>query len=370
MHIADITMFYAPASGGVRTYLDAKHHRLDAIQGVRHSLLIPGASAHNADGIYQVPALPLPFGKGYRFPVRLAPWCKTLRSLKPDLIEVGDPYLTAWAALEARRQLDVPVIGFYHSDLPLLVSNRMGNWFTPNVEAYVSKLYGNFDRVLAPSRVMADKLRRLGVRDVHVQPLGVDLTTFHPSKRDSNVRAELGIADTTRLLIYAGRGSREKNLPILLACMQQLGHPYHLLLVGSGMPANVPDNVSVIGQFCPPEEVARLMASADLLVHAGDQETFGLVILEAMASATPVVAVRAGAFGEIVNDQCGRLCTANDAQAMATAVREAFEAGVRKLGAQARRHVEQHYSWDNVVAGLLQHYQAVLGHQPLVRAHA
>ncbi|CAH0650698.1 GDP-mannose-dependent alpha-(1-6)-phosphatidylinositol dimannoside mannosyltransferase [Pseudomonas sp. Nvir] len=370
MHIADITMFYAPASGGVRTYLDAKHHRLDAIQGVRHSLLIPGASAHNADGIYQVPALPLPFGKGYRFPVRLAPWCKTLRSLKPDLIEVGDPYLTAWAALEARRQLDVPVIGFYHSDLPLLVSNRMGNWFTPNVEAYVSKLYGNFDRVLAPSRVMADKLRRLGVRDVHVQPLGVDLATFHPSKRDANVRAELGIADTTRLLIYAGRGSREKNLPVLLACMQQLGHPYHLLLVGSGMPANVPDNVSVIGQFCPPEEVARLMASADLLVHAGDQETFGLVILEAMASATPVVAVRAGAFGEIVNDQCGRLCTANDAQAMATAVREAFEAGVRKLGAQARRHVEQHYSWDNVVAGLLLHYQAVLGHQPLVRAHA
>lgn len=370
VHIADITMFYAPASGGVRTYLDAKHHRLDAIQGVRHSLLIPGASAHNADGIYQVPALPLPFGKGYRFPVRLAPWCKTLRSLKPDLIEVGDPYLTAWAALEARRQLDVPVIGFYHSDLPLLVSNRMGNWFTPNVEAYVSKLYGNFDRVLAPSRVMADKLRRLGVRDVHVQPLGVDLATFHPSKRDANVRTELGIADTTRLLIYAGRGSREKNLPVLLACMQQLGHPYHLLLVGSGMPANVPDNVSVIGQFCPPEEVARLMASADLLVHAGDQETFGLVILEAMASATPVVAVRAGAFGEIVNDQCGRLCTANDAQAMATAVREAFEAGVRKLGAQARRHVEQHYSWDNVVAGLLQHYQAVLGHQPLVRAHA
>ena len=370
VHIADITMFYAPASGGVRTYLDAKHHRLDAIQGVRHSLLIPGASAHNADGIYQVPALPLPFGKGYRFPVRLAPWCKTLRSLKPDLIEVGDPYLTAWAALEARRQLDVPVIGFYHSDLPLLVSNRMGNWFTPNVEAYVSKLYGNFDRVLAPSRVMADKLRRLGVRDVHVQPLGVDLATFHPSKRDANVRAELGIADTTRLLIYAGRGSREKILPVLLACMQQLGHPYHLLLVGSGMPANVPDNVSVIGQFCPPEEVARLMASADLLVHAGDQETFGLVILEAMASATPVVAVRAGAFGEIVNDQCGRLCTANDAQAMATAVREAFEAGVRKLGAQARRHVEQHYSWDNVVAGLLLHYQAVLGHQPLVRAHA
>lgn len=370
VHIADITMFYAPASGGVRTYLDAKHHRLDALQGVRHSLLIPGASARHEGGVYHVPALPLPFGKGYRFPVRLAPWCNTLRTLKPDLIEVGDPYLTAWAALEARRQLDVPVIGFYHSDLPLLVSNRMGNWFTPNVEAYVSKLYGNFDRVLAPSKVMADKLRRLGVRDVHVQPLGVDLETFNPARCDPQVRAELGIADTCRLLIYAGRGSREKNLPVLLDCMRQLGRGYHLLLVGSNMPANVPDNVSVIGQFCPPDQVARLMASADLLVHAGDQETFGLVILEAMASGTPVVAVRAGAFGEIVNDQCGRLCQPNDARAMALAVREAFEAGARKLGAQARRHVEQHYSWDNVVNGLLEHYQAVLGHQQQVRAHA
>jgi alpha-1,6-mannosyltransferase len=83
-----------------------------------------------------------------------------------------------------------------------------------------------------------------------------------------------------------------------------------------------------------------------------------------------VVAVRAGAFTEIINEQCGRLCTPNDGRAMAMAVREAFEAGVRKLGMQARRHVEQHYSWDNVVAGLLQHYQAVLGHQPQVRAHA
>lgn len=369
MHIADITMFYAPASGGVRTYLDAKHHRLDAIPGVRHSLLIPGRNASHDDGVYTVPAPPLPFGKGYRFPVRLAPWCNVLRQLQPDLIEVGDPYLTAWAALEARRKLDVPVIGFYHSDLPLLVSNRMGNWFTPNVEAYVSKLYGNFDRVLAPSQVMADKLRRLGVRDVHVQRLGVDLATFNPAHRDPQLRAQLGIPDTSRLLIYAGRGSREKNLPVLLDCIRHLGQPYHLLLVGSNMPAAVPDNVSVIDHFCPPDEVARLMASADLLVHAGDQETFGLVILEAMASATPVVAVRAGAFGELVNEQCGILCQANDGRAMAQAVRETFEAGVRKLGLQARRHVEQHYSWDNVVSGLLQHYQAVLGHQPQVRAH-
>ncbi|MCY1404566.1 GDP-mannose-dependent alpha-mannosyltransferase [compost metagenome] len=370
MHIADITMFYAPASGGVRTYLDAKHRRLGLIPGVRHSLLIPGPNLSRQDGIYQVPAPALPFGNGYRFPLRLAPWRNVLHDLQPDLIEVGDPYLTAWAALDARRQLDVPVIGFYHSDLPLLVSNRMGNWFTPNVEAYVSKLYGNFDRVLAPSQVMADKLRSLGIGNVHVQRLGVDLKTFNPQLRDCGLKAELGIADDTRLLIFAGRGSKEKNLPVLLDCMRKLGRHYHLLLVGSHMPANVPSNVTVIDHFCPAQALARLLASADALVHAGDQETFGLVVLEAMASGIPVVVAAAGAFPEIVREECGLLFPPNDSLAMARAVRELFSHDTGQMGRLARQHVEQRYAWDTVVSGLLEHYRAVLGSNFSVPVHA
>ncbi|MGF0240696.1 glycosyltransferase family 4 protein [Rhodococcus sp. IEGM1300] len=367
VHIADITMFYAPASGGVRTYLDAKHRRLSVKSGIRHSLLIPGSHFSEEDGVYTVPAPALPFGRGYRFPVRLAPWRNVLQDLQPDLIEVGDPYLTAWAALDARRQLDVPVIGFYHSDLPLLVSNRMGNWVTTNVEAYVSKLYGNFDRVLAPSQVMADKLIGLGVKNVFVQPLGVDLQTFNPAARDPELRAELGIDESTHLLIFAGRGSKEKNLPVLLECMKRLGRRYHLLLVGSSMPAQVPGNVTVVDEFCSAPHLARLLASADALLHAGDQETFGLIILEAMASAIPVVAVASGAFTEIVTDQCGVLCAPNNSLAMANAVRELFSSGTTELGQRARNHVERHYSWDTVVDSLLGHYHAVLGSQwPLI----
>lgn len=369
MHIADITMFYAPASGGVRTYLDAKHHRLGTHPGIRHSLLIPGARSGEHDGVHTVASPAVPFGKGYRFPVRLAPWCKALRRLQPDLIEVGDPYLTAWAALDARRQWDVPVIGFYHSDLPLLASNRMGTWCTPNVEAYVRTLYGHFDRVLAPSQVIADKLMRLRVRNVHVQPLGVDLHTFTPAARDPGLRAELGIAADTHLLIFAGRGAKEKNLPVLLRCMQHLGERYHLLLVGSSMPTAVPDNVTVVDQFCPAAQVARLMASADALLHAGDQETFGLVLLEAMACGLPVVAVAAGAFSEIVTPECGLLCAPGDPRAMASAVAELLRHDPKRLGRQARRHVEQQYSWDRVVDSLLHHYRAVVAGQAPLRAH-
>jgi alpha-1,6-mannosyltransferase len=79
-------------------------------------------------------------------------------------------------------------------------------------------------------------------------------------------------------------------------------------------------------------KVAQLMASADALMHAGDQETFGLVILEAMACGIPVVAVAAGAFEEIVTESCGLLCAPNNPQAMANAVRELFSRGCSKLG--------------------------------------
>jgi alpha-1,6-mannosyltransferase len=208
VHIADITMFYAPASGGV-ALSGCQTPSPGRQAGHSPQPVDPRCHFSEHDGIYTVPAPALPFGKGYRFPLRLAPWRNVLQDLQPDLIEVGDPYLTAWAALDARRQLDVPVIGFYHSDLPLLVSNRMGNWVTPNVEAYVSKLYGNFDRVLAPSQVMADKLRGLGVRTCSCNRWAstCKLSILAPA---TGLRAELGIDEDTRLLIFAGRGSKEK----------------------------------------------------------------------------------------------------------------------------------------------------------------
>lgn len=361
MHIADMTMFYAPASGGVRTYLEAKHRRIRLYPDVRHSVLVPG-SAYRQDGeIYEIPAPVLPFGRGHRFPVRRGPWLELLATLKPDLIEVGDPYMTAWAALDAGRRLDIPVIGFYHSDLPLLASKRMGAWFGNNMAHYVTRLYSSFDRVLAPSQVMADKLDSLGVQQVHVQPLGVDLQTFTPLRRDPDLRFKLGLPEDARLMVFAGRGTREKNLPVLLEAARLLGAPYHLILVGSGMPRRVPANVTVIDRFCPVAEVATYMASSDVLLHAGDQETFGLVALEAMACGIPVVAVRAGALPELVKPPVGRLCRPNDPRNMAQTVRELFLDDVALLGRRAREHVEAHHAWDGVVAGLLAHYQAALG---------
>lgn len=361
MHLADLTMFYAPASGGVRTYLGAKRAWMLRQPLVRHSLLVPGARRSAKDGIYTIPAPPIPFGQGYRFPVRAEPWIRQLRELCPDVIEAGDPYRLAWAAVAAGARLDVPVIGFYHSDLPRLVGARAGRWTDPALDRYVQGLYCRFDRVLAPSRVMAEKLEALGVRRVYVQPLGVDVEQFHPRLRDPGIRAELGLGDGVRLLIFAGRGSREKHIPQLLSTMQLLGAQYHLLLVGSHMPVRTPGNVTVLDHFVPQTELARLMASSDVLLHAGDQETFGLVVLEAMASGLPVVGVRAGAVAELVAPGTGLLAPPGCADAMAATVRALFADGGPEMGRLARRHVENNYAWERVLPSLLGHYRELSG---------
>lgn len=361
MHVVDSTMFYARASGGVRTYLAAKRRRLSALPGVTHSLVVPGARDGLVDGLRTVAAPPLPFGQGYRFPVRRGPWVRALVELAPDLIEAGDPYLPAWAALEAGRRLDVPVIGFCHSDLPRLVAMRLGRGGAAWARAYVAALYRRFDRVLAPSRVVARGLTALGLARVHVQPLGVDLERFHPRHRDPALRRELGVGEGARLLVFAGRAAREKNLGLLLRAVARLGAAYRLLLVGPQMPRRVPDNVTVLEGFQNPATVARVLASADALVHAGDRETFGLVVLEAMASGLPVVGVRAGAVAELVPPACGRLAAPGSAEGLAAAVREVFAGDPRAMGRAARRHVAARHGWDGVVDGLLGHYHAVTG---------
>lgn len=356
MHLADVTMFHAPSSGGVRTYLQAKRQYLDTLPEVRHSLLVPGAEQDILNGQHTLKALRVPLGHGYRFPLRRMPWRDNLIALKPDVIEAGDPYVTAWAALDAGQALGVPVVGFYHSDLPNLMGDRLGRRVYQRLVRYVVTLYQRFDSVLVPCSAMAQRLEQWGIQRVRVQPLGVDLDTFRPDRFDPDLRRRHGIADDQRLLVFIGRHSREKNIDVLLTAMKQLGNDYHLLLMGPGMPAYRAANVTVVGRYCGVEEVARVLASSDALLHAGTRETFGLITFEAMASGIPVVAARAGALAENIPLGTGILCKPHDPDDMAHQVRNLFHNDAQACGRYARGLVERQFSWNAVIKRQMAHY--------------
>jgi alpha-1,6-mannosyltransferase len=358
MHLVDTTMFFAARAGGVQRYLSAKRAWLGRHSGVRHTIVAPGEEDGEArPGITTLRIRSRFRPYGFPFPLRLSAWRRQLVRLRPDLIEAGDPFTPAWAALRAGQALGVPVAAFYHSDLVRLVGTRLGPAAEWAAARYVRELYREFDLVMAPSRYVAAKLRDIGLDRVVHQPLGVDSEMFHPARRDPGLRRALGLPDETRLLVFAGRFAHEKNLPLLLAAFRKLGPRYHLLLVGGGMEISPQSNVTVLDFQTKEAKLARLMASCDALVHAGAQETFGLVVLEAMACGLPVVGVAAGGVAELVGEHQGVLVKPCSAGALAEGVEAVYALQREALGARARAAVERRYSWDCVMQSLLALYR-------------
>ncbi|MEO7756338.1 MAG: glycosyltransferase, partial [Dokdonella sp.] len=364
MHIVDVTLFFAPHSGGVKRYLLAKRNYLRTQTQVRHSLVVPGAQTIEREpGLIELACPRIPFGGGYRLPLRLRPWTSALRELEPDLIEVADPYHLAWAACDVADHLGVPAVAFAHSDLARLFGDRFGATAGRAAGAYLRTLYRRFDCVIAPSQLIATRLADLGIERIVVQPLGVDGQVFHPRRADPALRSQLGLSADTRLLVFAGRMAREKDIPLLRKAFALLGAPYHLLLVGGERHECVAPNVTMLPYQQKPECLAKLLASCDALVHAGRQETFGMILIEAMACARPVIAVRAGAVTELVDQKVGFVAEPDDAASLADAVRRLYASDRNALSAHARARVERDYLWERTLPRQLQRYA------DLVRTH-
>ena len=364
MHIADVTLFFAPHSGGVKRYLLAKHAHYAQRAGVRHSLLVPGVQTHeDHSGIRSIASMRVPFGGGYRVPLRTAAWRHALAQLSPDLIEVGDPYHLAWAALAAADACGAAKVAFAHSDLPRMLASRFGALAGRAADAYLRRLYARFDLVQAPSRLIAERLRASGIENVVVQPLGVDCELFDPARRDAGLRAELGLDADKRLLIFAGRMAREKQIPLLLDTFALLGEPYHLVIVGGERLSRLTRNVTLLCYEQDAARLARLLASADALVHAGAQETFGMIVVEAMACGLPVVGVRGGAIPELIDDDIGVLAEAGDARALADAIDALFDGDRMRMGAMARQRALQRFGWQGTFARQLDRYVRLVRRQ-------
>jgi alpha-1,6-mannosyltransferase len=360
MHLLDVTMLYAPTSGGVVRYLRAKRDWLRRHTSIRHSLLVPGANdAHGRHGeIYLRTWAWRP--RGHRWPFAARRWSNEIRACAPDLIEAGDAGPEAWAALHAAEALDVPLIAFCHSDIVRMAQRRLGALPGAAVQLYAREFYRRCDLVIAPSAFMRERLVDWGVERVVVQPLGVDVDAFSPARRSLALRRELGLPARVRLLAYAGRFSQEKNVGVLLDAFRALGDDYHLVLAGPASPLPLPRNVTLLPFLHSSLELARILASADGLVHAGDQETFGLVLLEAMACGRGVIGAAAGAIPEIVTPDSGVLVEAGSAGALAQGIRVFYERDPDLLGRAARARVEREYGWDTTMRGLLGLYRAAL----------
>jgi len=373
-HLLDATMFWNPtAGGGVHQVISTKRAHL-ASAGWRHSLLAPGAQGV---GEIDCGGWPLPASGGYRFVVGRAQAARLIERAEPDIVEAADPYTLGWSVLDACRRLQVPAVAFCHSNLPALAQHwaggspaGVGRWAAQRAGAYLARLYQGYQLVLAPSRGMTRQLQELGVAQAVHQPLGVDTQVFSPAARDPVWRrwleTRLGLAQGTRLLIYVGRFASEKQLGVLVRAVERLGPRHCLLAVGAGPQPPVGARVRVLPAEGDRVRLARLLASADAFVHAGDQETFGLAALEAMACGVPIVVSAEGGLGELA-DGVGVTVASQRPLDWAAAISACLHDGDSRLPRAALARARS-LDWSQVMVQWARRYRAAMRDQPLADA--
>jgi len=251
------------------------------------------------------------------------------------------------------------------TDLAIDVCARIGGEV---ISADSVQIYRGFDLVLAPSLSMAAHLRDWGIARVHCQPLGVDSEVFHPSQRDPAWRARHGIDADARLLVYAGRFAAEKHLDVVAEAVMRLGAPYTLLVIGAGpVPPPPGPGVVVMPFVASTAALATAYASADAFVHAGDQETFGLSALEAMACGLPIVVRDAEGLGELVDRDNGVAVADASPASFAAGIAALFEGDWHQRSRAARLRAEAS-DWQRVLPSLVAHYLRLIAGESAVAA--
>lgn len=385
MKICDLTQFYSPVSGGVRRYVEQKVTYLRRERpDCEHVLIVPGeTTGMTGDEVARVYTIASPLisrTSRYRALLKLSLVEEALEREKPDIIESGDPYQIAWKAVASGRGLGIPVVGFYHSHFPEAYIRSVAKYFGPLAisvaedvsRRYVDALYNHFERTFVPSPVLAALLRDWGVERVESIDLGVDVDIFHPGPADLRLeRAELDIPEGPRLLLYVGRLASEKNVRTLFDALELLHArrpgKYHLLCVGDGTLRSsllrLRDQTGSVTwlQYCQdPARLAAIYRLADVFVHPGIQETFGLVTLESQACGTPVVGIRGSYMDRIIFSNQSQWAEANTPESLANAIEAKFEQDLLHIGRQASEAARSRYSWKSVFGRLFAIYGDVI----------
>jgi glycosyltransferase involved in cell wall biosynthesis len=271
-----------------------------------------------------------------------------------DLVHVWARGPVALAALATARVIGLPVVGSVHGEL--------------GTHAVLSAFYGQCRIVLSPSRPADAWIEELGVapsRILRWRP-GIDLEHFSPGRYAPEV-----LPDAFNVL-YVGALDRTKGLELLAEAFL-VAHDRHprlrLILAGTGpdedwLAARLGSAATFLEPL-DPERLARVYATADLLVSPSSRDSFGHAILEAQASGLPVLAVDAGGPAELIEGGRSGCLVAPDADAIAAAIRGLARRAALcdRLATGGLLAVRQH-TWERSLAELAAGYAAALGAEP------
>ncbi len=369
MNILLISDVYFPRVNGVSTSIKTFTEQLQAL-GHNVHLIVPNYGQDNRGTsdeawITRVPARSIYFDPEdklmkYGEILRLLPM---LITKKFDLIHIHTPFIAHYAGLKLGKLLQLPVVETYHTFFEDYLHHYLP-WI-PKMAArglarFISKKQCNqVDAIVAPSQPMLDVLRTYGIKTrTAVIATGLQASSFKAA--DGNAfRQKYGIALQRPMLLYVGRVAHEKNIDFLVRVTQLLVKemPEALLVITGEGPAEaslhalvktlaIEKNVQFIGYLERYTELNACYKSADVFVFASKSETQGLVLLEAMAQGTPVVAIAELGTASILIEGQGAMIAIEDESEFMHKVHTLLLNPVHRqhLGERAREYVQSNWS--------------------------
>jgi phosphatidylinositol alpha 1,6-mannosyltransferase len=320
-----------------------------------------------AGTLVAVPSVALPVRNEFRLAMGIPKVIREdIRSFGPDLFHVSTPDILGTRAQTFAKQLGVPVVASMHTRFETYLAYYGLEWARPVLDAHLKRFYRRCDHVFAPTGALVDELRLLRGNDqASIWSRGVDAALFNPNRRDLQWRRDQGIADSDVAILFFGRVVLEKGVEAFVQAVRDLqmgSSRVRALVVGAGPAAALFETLpgTVFTGHLAGRDLARAVASADVMLNPSTTETFGNVIVEAMASGLPVVSADAQNARSILTDGVdGFICHPTARGSYSAALRKLIEDDdLRKtIGLSARRTSEK-YSWDRASQSVAEIYRS------------
>lgn len=309
MNIAMFSDTYVPQKNGVATALKLYKESMKKM-GHRVYMFVPKLgidSKRHEDDVFEFPAFKFTAEKDHRIALPISTDIFKANKLDLDVIHSHSPFSMGIAADLVAKALDLPYVGTHHT-MYEYYRHYVPFIFRPSLKQ-AQKLIRNWciklDKVIAPTKDIKDVLVQYGVPAEHIAviPTGIDTYSFDgPVLWD--IRKEYSIGEEEKILLFVGRLAEEKNIVFLIKMfsklIKQTDQKYKFVIVGDGperekleelsIELDLHDSIIFTGGQ-PREKVIDAYKQSDLFVFASYTETQGLVVLEAMAACTPVVAL-------------------------------------------------------------------------------
>lgn len=327
--------------------------------------------------LVSLPSFAIPGRDEYRFPLGLSAKAKRdLAEFAPNVVHVSSPDISAHRAVAWARKRGLPILASVHTRFETYLRYYNMAWLEPVMVAMLRRFYRRCNALVAPSESMAQVLRDQRMNyDIGIWSRGVDREIFHSGRRDMAWRRGLGIADDEVVIGFLSRLVMEKGLDVFSDAIDELNRreiAHRVLIIGEGpakdwFQSRLP-NALFVG-FLGGADLARGVASMDVLFFPSVTETFGNVTLEGMACGIPVVAAAATGSESLVEDHvCGRLIRPGAIHAYAEALRLYIEdPALRASHGAAGEKRSLSFSWDRINQAVADTYVRLIRHKASAR---